>query len=142
MKQQFDIYLSDNFRLSEFVISEISIKQKLEKQFLIPLGIVANLQRLCTEILQPARDIIQIPILVNSGYRCDALNKLVGGSSFSQHLHGNAADITCMFNFDLFNIIKDNCPYDQLICYGKPDQPRFLHVSLSENPRHQILYRP
>lgn len=35
------------------------------------------------------------PIIINSGHRCAAHNKEVGGSRNSQHLHGRAADIRC-----------------------------------------------
>jgi len=53
-----------------------------------------NLHLLCEFILQPLRDAWGYPITVNSGFRCKSLNKAVGGSPSSDHLHGRAADIT------------------------------------------------
>lgn len=42
--------------------------------------------------LQVVRDIIQVSIIINSGCRCKAHNKAVGGSSVSFHLTGEATD--------------------------------------------------
>lgn len=99
--------------------------------------------QLVEAVLQPCRDYMGIPIRVNSGYRCPALNTLVGGSKTSDHLRGCAADISCTDNKKLLDYLTG--PYvdfDQLIIYGSLYRPRFLHVSyrsLSEN-RHQVLY--
>lgn len=43
--------------------------------------------------LQKLRDLVEKPIIVNSGYRCPEYNKKIGGVSNSQHVAGNAADI-------------------------------------------------
>lgn len=51
------------------------------------------------------------PIYVNSGYRCPELNNAVGGSKKSQHLKGQAADITTgnpKKNKELFDLILKN----------------------------------
>jgi uncharacterized protein YcbK (DUF882 family) len=74
--------------------------------------IIVNLKMLAEKVLQPIRDYINIPIKVNSGYRCEKLNKIVGGKPNSQHLRGEAADIVPMKNDrnmsvkELFNTIK------------------------------------
>ena len=52
-----------------------------------------NLTALVATILDPLRERYGKPINVNSGYRCQALNKAVGGVRNSQHLTGEAADI-------------------------------------------------
>lgn len=103
--------------------------------------VVQNLTQLVDNILDPLREKYGKPINVNSGYRCQALNKAVGGSKTSQHCFGQAADITTgskSENKKLFNlIIKLNLPYDQLI-----DESNFswVHVSFSKKPRKQILH--
>ena len=56
--------------------------------------IVNNLEQLVDFILDPLREKYGKPIKINSGYRCDRLNKAVGGSATSQHRYGLAADIT------------------------------------------------
>ena len=103
--------------------------------------IVNNLEQLVDNILDPLRENYGKPIIVNSGYRCDILNKAVGGSSTSQHKYGLAADITAgsrLENRRLFALIqKMNLPFDQLI-----DEKNYswIHVSFSKKPRKQILH--
>ena len=54
---------------------------------------------------------------------------MVGGSKTSHHLRGMAADLDhWRSNEDLFNWIKTNCKYTQLIRYGDT-KLRFIHVS-------------
>lgn len=99
-----------------------------------------KLQKLVDNVLDPLREWYDRQIIVNSGYRCEALNKAVGGASNSQHKYGEAADITAGSkeeNKKLFEYIKDNLPFDQLI-----DESNFtwVHVSYKENRlRKQVL---
>ena len=77
------------------------------------------LTALVDTILDPLRRAWGKPILVNSGYRCPALNKAVGGVASSQHLRGEAADITTgspETNKQLYDLaIALRLPFDQLI---------------------------
>lgn len=99
-----------------------------------------KLQKLVDNVLDPLREWYGRQIIINSGYRCEALNKAVGGASSSQHKYGEAADITAGSkeeNKKLFEYIKDNLPFDQLI-----DESNFtwVHVSYKENRlRKQVL---
>ena len=101
----------------------------------------ANLIALVENILDPLREAYGKPIKVNSGYRCPALNKAVGGSKTSSHLTGLGADITAGSpekNKILFNLVQElNLPFDQLI-----DERKFkwIHVSYSRTPRKQVLH--
>lgn len=45
------------------------------------------------EKLETLRQLVGAPVIVNSGYRCPAHNKAVGGVSNSYHVRGMAADI-------------------------------------------------
>ena len=54
---------------------------------------VTNLERLVSRVLDPLREAWGSPIIVTSGYRCEELNKRVGGVKTSYHLRGMAADI-------------------------------------------------
>lgn len=56
--------------------------------------VVENLERLVKNVLDPLRELYGFPIKVNSGYRSPEVNKAVGGAANSQHLTGEAADIT------------------------------------------------
>ena len=55
---------------------------------------VAALERLVRYVLDPLRERYGRPVVVTSGYRSPALNRAVGGAATSQHLRGEAADIT------------------------------------------------
>lgn len=102
--------------------------------------IIDNLEQLVLKILDPLREAYGKPIIVNSGYRSAELNRAINGAKFSQHLKGQAADITGKSkenNKKLFELIQSlQLPYDQLI-----DEQNFswIHVSFSNNLRQQIL---
>lgn len=102
---------------------------------------IDNLYKLVEKVLDPIRELYGEPITVTSGYRCPALNKAVGGTITSQHALGQAADITVgskEANKELFEIMKSNCPFDQLI--DEKDYS-WIHVSYREgNNRRQILH--
>ena len=102
---------------------------------------IDNLTKLIEIVLDPLREWYGKPIRVNSGYRCEALNKAVGSKAKnSQHLYGEAADITVgskTENEKLFNYIKDNLPFDQLI---NESNFSWVHVSYREGRlRKQVL---
>ena len=50
-------------------------------------------KELTLELLQPLRDAWGSAIIITSGYRCAALNAVVGGSRTSAHVSGYAADL-------------------------------------------------
>jgi len=102
----------------------------------MPAEVEGNLMALVENVLEPAREKLGGPIIVNSGYRCERHNRDVGGVANSQHLRGEAADIRCADNKRLAKIIVEADRFDQLIIY-----PTFIHVSfkrLGAN-RGQIL---
>ena len=89
-----------------------------------------NIQYLVEKVLDPAREWFNAPIRINSGYRSVAVNDAVGGSATSQHLTGEAADISCNSNGALFRWIMRNCNFDQLIWeFGDKTNPEWIHVS-------------
>lgn len=127
--------------LFEFLRSETATKYGISNS-IIKFDIVNNLHELVVHVLQPLRDSIGIPIHINSGYRCQALNDRIKGSKYSQHLFGQAADITCRDNYKALKVLQ-TMDFDQLIVYGSVLSPRFIHVSYnSVNNRHQFLKYP
>jgi uncharacterized protein YcbK (DUF882 family) len=99
------------------------------------------LTALVDNILDPLREAYGRPITINSGYRCAALNTKVGGSKTSQHMMGQAADISIGSvegNKKLFELIqKLNLPFDQLIDeYGY----KWVHVSYGPRNRKKIIH--
>jgi len=55
--------------------------------------------------LQAVRDAFGGPMIVNSGFRCQANNKAEGGTEKSMHLIGRAADIACHSGSDKFRLM-------------------------------------
>ena len=96
-------------------------------------------------IFEPLRKKINEPIYISSFYRSPELNKVIGGSSRSQHCLGEAIDIDDVYskasNADFFNYIKDHLEFDQLIWeFGDEYNPAWVHVSYSlGNNRMRIL---
>lgn len=83
--------------------------------------------------LNMARDIYGKPMVVESGYRCEAHNAEVGGVAGSAHTSGEAADIRCYGVFDRYNMI--NAFYNaSFIRIGIAES--FIHVDVSTNPAH------
>lgn len=97
---------------------------------------IRYLELLVNNILDPLRARYGRPIYVTSGYRCRRLNDAVGGAYNSQHMLGQAADITVGSpedNRQLYSLIRTmRLPFDQLIDeYGM----QWIHVSYG--PRHR-----
>ena len=129
-----------HFTLKELIKSDTAIRKGIKN---VPnRQEEQNLNTLVDKILDPLREAYKKPIIVTSGFRCEELNRLVGGSKTSQHRTGQAADIrtvedTVEENKKLFDlIIKLNLPFDQLINEHNFD---WVHVSHSKNNRKQIL---
>lgn len=127
--------LSDNFLLYEFTKSETATRLGILNN---PGGEeIENLRRLCIRVLQPLREKYGKQIYINSGYRCQELNKEVGGVASSQHVKGEAADchvddprklLTCL--------LASGIEFDQAILY-----PTFLHISYRSGfNRKEVLY--
>jgi hypothetical protein len=107
---------------------------------------IENFKKLAENVFQPIRDHFGVPIRISSGYRSAALNKAIGGASSSQHCQGEAIDIdmdgTTVTNAQIFNYIKDNLNFDQLIWeFGTDTNPDWVHVSYDSagKQRKQIL---
>jgi zinc D-Ala-D-Ala carboxypeptidase len=136
--------LSKNFTLEELIESQTGRRHVVTEQFLPSEAVKENLKKLCENLLQPLRDKLGQPIKVNSGFRCKRVNKLVGGVSSSQHIEGKAVDIEGVLctNRELFNLIKDNFKFDQLLWeFGTKDEPAWVHVSWdSKRLRNEIKY--
>ena len=92
-----------------------------------------NLVYLCAYVLEPLRVAMNEPIKIGSGFRCQALNKAVGGVYNSQHMKGQAADLCIDGDIQKgrkwFNYIKNHLPFDQLIWEHNSKGTYWVHVS-------------
>jgi len=100
---------------------------------------LSNMGILTDNIFEPLRKWVGGPIKINSFFRCENLNKAIGGSSRSQHCQGRAIDLDDTFghktNAEMFKYIKENLNYDQIIWeFGDDNNPDWVHVSyVSDN---------
>lgn len=139
--------LSKNFTYEELVKSATATRLKInntpnKEQH-------DSLKKLAETVLQPIRDKYGKPLIVSSGFRCEKLNKAVGGAKTSQHCKGEAADIRTvsdsvadnkeLFNFILDMINKGEIKVGQLI---DEYQYNWIHVSLPRvgKMNNQILH--
>jgi zinc D-Ala-D-Ala carboxypeptidase len=107
---------------------------------------LVNMKRIGREIFDKVWDHIGDKLYASSFYRSPEVNNRVGGSKTSQHSKGEAMDIDAHYygngtNAQVFNFIKDNLVFDQLIWeFGNHQEPDWVHVSLKkENNRKQVL---
>ena len=92
-----------------------------------------NLVYLTAYVLEPLRVAMGEPIKIGSGFRCEKLNKAVGGVYNSQHMKGQAADLCIdgdrQKGRKWFNYIRDHLPFDQLIWEHNSKGTYWVHVS-------------
>lgn len=124
------------------ISTNLSLKEAVRSNTARRLGIantpddyqVGNMELIANKIFQPLREWVKGPIRVNSFFRCEELNRAIGGSSRSQHCEGRAIDLDDTFghatNAEMFKYIKDNLNFDQLIWeFGDEKNPDWIHVS-------------
>jgi len=136
--------LSKHLSLAEVVRSETAKRKGISN---MPTDAhIANFKLLAEKVFEPIRTHFGKPIHISSGYRSEALNKAIGGSLTSQHCSGEAIDIdmdgTAVTNAQIFNFIKDNLNFDQMIWeFGTDTNPDWVHVSYESTgkQRKQIL---
>jgi zinc D-Ala-D-Ala carboxypeptidase len=107
---------------------------------------IANLKLVCTEVFDKVREHFGKPIGISSAFRSVELNRRINGAKNSQHMEGKALDIDGdilggVTNKDIFDYIKNNCTFDQLIWeFGSENAPDWVHVSYNKGVnRKQIL---
>jgi hypothetical protein len=132
--------LTAHFDLSEFTRSESAKREGLDNT---PTPEhLENIKILCDKVLEPIR-LRFGSINISSGYRGKLLNHFLGGAVNSDHCLGRAADIdmddvgTGITNKEIFDYIKDNLEFDQLI---NEFNFSWVHVSYRQGAnRNQVL---
>lgn len=138
---------SNNFTYEELIKSPTANRLKINntpnsQQY-------KQLKKLAIDILQPIRDKFGEPLIVTSGFRCEKLNKAVGGSKTSQHCKGEAADIhtvsdTIKDNKKLFDLVLDMIKKGEITVGQLIDEYNYnwVHVSLPRvgKQNNQILH--
>ena len=149
--------LTEHFTLEEFTTSSTAKARGIDNS-VSSQRVVDNLRNLCEKVLEPLRSYANQPITISSGYRCKALNKVVGGARNSQHMTGEAADIHIpLYDFkdstgsrltdiqlarDWMQWLTDNTDFDQLILETVNRRIFWIHVSCKRDRslnRHQVI---
>jgi len=137
--------ISTHLTLAELIRSDSAKRLKISNQ---PLPEhLDNMKVLAKNVFEPIRNHFKSPIYISSGYRSEKLNKALKGAKNSQHCLGQAIDIDMdgsglISNSNVFNFIKDNLDFDQLIWeFGDNYNPDWVHVSYvsPERNRKQVL---
>ena len=118
--------------MSELIHSDTAKKYGIDN---MPYNteVLDNLLLLIANVLQPLRDYVNRPIIINSGYRSYSLNANVGGVINSQHLTGQAADFTIKgltVKQTMELVKKSGVPFDQLI-----DEKTWVHISYNKTKK-------
>ena len=124
------------------ISKHISYKEGVYSRTATRLGIknnpnaeqMENMITIAEEVFEPLRAYVGGPIKINSFFRSPELNKAIGGSTKSQHCHGQAIDLDDTFgrctNAEMFEFIKKYLDFDQIIWeFGDDDNPDWVHVS-------------
>ena len=135
--------ITKNFSMEELVASNTARMKGIDNT--PDKDVEARLVQLAQQVLQPLRNRYGKPIKISSGYRCQALNKAIGGVSTSQHLKGEAVDINNgqIENKKLF-LLASKMIKEGVITVGQLIDEKgykWLHISLPDNKhRNQILH--
>jgi hypothetical protein len=128
--------LSAHVTLAEFENSPTATTHGINNK--MSLSQIESAKLLCEKVFEPLRIHLNTPIKISSGYRSPQLNKMIKGSSTSQHCKAEALDLH--IGAKGFNFIKDKLEFDQLIWeFGNDENPSWVHVSFSSKNRKQVL---
>ena len=133
---------SDFFTLKELTKSSTATRLKIDNT--PNEEVFRNLQYGVQMVLDPLRRIHQQTIIITSGYRCEQLNKSVGGVPNSWHTKGNAADIHIKNENDareIFQILK-TLPSVDTALFEHSRQSQWIHVQwdMTKTPRHHYNF--
>ena len=127
--------LSSHFSYEELVNSPEGQRHGLDNT--PSKEVLENLKDLAGN-LEELRILFGCPLVILSGFRCEKLNTLVGGSKTSAHVKGFAADIVCPGWYSPSSmqsmLKKSELKLDQCI-----EEGGWLHVSFAPTLRNEYL---
>lgn len=128
-------------RLSEhFTLEEMTVTQVRGLDNSCPADLLVNLEKTC-EFMEQIRSVLGRPVTVTSGYRSPLVNKIVGGSSSSDHKNALACDFICPQFGSPLEVVKaikrSGLKLDQCIYEGT-----WVHVGIGSRMRQQFIGLP
>lgn len=127
--------LTPHFTFEELTFSSTAVRNELVNK--PSEKILANMQVLAAG-LEQVRELLGFAMHINSGYRCPALNQIIGGAKRSAHIDGWAADFICPGFGTPLEIVKaleaSSIQFDKCIQEGT-----WVHISFDPRARRQML---
>lgn len=130
--------LSPHFSLEELTFSETAARKGIDNT--PPPAILAILRDVTAPGMEEVRALLANPISVSSGFRCLAVNALIGSAPTSAHPRGFAVDFNCRAVGNPLRVAEiiaaSPLHFDQLIHeFGS-----WVHISFEPRPmRRQLL---
>lgn len=136
--------ITSNFSYREFEYSK-KAEEKSICNVIRTFEVRDAVKELTETILQPLRDAWGGPITISSGWRCDELNKEVGGSATSAHKTGYAADIVpnngdleTFFQFVKKWLVDNKVKFDQCAIESDRRGAVWVHIGMYGPNRRQL----
>jgi hypothetical protein len=127
--------LTDHFTLGELVASSTALRLGVDNS---PDNITQLHLLVLALALETVRELLGVPIRIDSGYRCPALNASVGGAQNSAHMTGYAADFVAPGFGTPLQIVQaiaaSPIAFDQCIQEGN-----WVHFSVAPELRRELL---
>lgn len=127
--------LSKYFTFEELTVSSYAKRNKIPNT---PNTLQLETLKQTAKQMDKVRELLNVPIIVNSGFRSVEVNRGIGSSDNSQHCKGEAVDfVTHQYTpRQIVEIIKkSDIPYDQLIL----EYESWVHISFSSRNRKQFF---
>ena len=133
-----DDRVTRDFSLGEFIVSDTAARLGIDNTPSAPVE--ATLRNVLIPAMQQVRDLLGVPVIIKSGFRCLTLNRALRSPDTSQHVDGHAADFVAPA-FGTPRRVAERLVselarirFDQLIWEGG-----WVHISFSPRPRSQVL---
>ena len=121
------------FRIDDYTDSRTAEVNNITEQWSVSYEVLSNLILLDNNVLKPLK-MSHKELKITSGYRCKRVNEIVSGVKNSQHMLGQAVDITCENLNDMWKLLQE-IEVDQAIRYKN-----FIHVSYVTNRKNRNQY--
>jgi len=134
--------ISECFTWGEVVASETADRRRIDNT--PPTELLPVLQQ-TAQRMDRVRRLLFGPVIVTSWYRSLALNRALGSRDSSQHVTGQAVDFRCPSKgtpsevFYYLRSLRRDLGIDQLILEFADTPRAWVHVSLTDTPRHMAL---
>lgn len=122
--------MTPHFSLAEFTQSDTAARLGIDNT--LPDELHDNALKTC-EMLERIRFHLNAPVIISSGYRCDALNRAIGSKPTSDHTLALAADIKAPKAGNPAKIAKDLASVIDVLAIGQLilEFGSWVHVSVA-----------